>query len=43
MAKKYQQLFSLFGICHFKYSGTDPMKDEEINVLGKTKIKIIKY
>ena len=43
MAKKYQQSFSLFGNCHFKYSGTDPMKDEEINVLGKTKIEIIKY
>ena len=24
VAKKYQQLFSLFSICHFKYSGTDP-------------------
>ena len=34
---KYHKLFSLFAKCHFKINSSKPMKEPEIEVLGKYK------
>jgi len=39
---KYQKLFSLFATCHFKINSSKPMKEPEIEVLGKYQLGLQK-
>ena len=43
VANKYEKLFTLFGACHFKYNSIEPMKDDEVTVLGINNFKNFHY
>lgn len=32
--EKFETLFSLFAVCHFKYNSSKPIDDEALDILG---------